>query len=362
MQSRSVSRRTVIMWIITLLIAGGALYAACRGVDWHMLAHTVQTAQWTLLLLAGFIAAFTIGLRGLRWRVLIISQPPAPLLTVCWACAIGYLGNYYLPARAGEIIRSVVLGRRLQLSTSYVLATALTERLLDVVALAIIATLALLTQHTLPNWLRAATPVMGLVALVSIICLILTARSQQLVLGLLARLPLPEGLRGRLGSMVTQFILGLRSIHQPARAGLFSLLTALIWVGDGVGVIVGARALGIGITLSQGMLLNAALGLASVVPSTPGGVGVFQFTAVSILTPFGVAKSSALAYILISQMISYTVITLLGFLGLWQLGLSFGSATRLSPTDTPTEDVQPVDASVASAPALHTVAPADIDT
>lgn len=317
------SRRAGIMWAITLLLAGGALYAACHHVDWRALGHTIRGTRVDLLLLVVAMAVVALGLRGLRWRILIVTQPPASARMVCWAAAVGYLANSYLPARAGEFIRASVLGKRLGVSTSYILATALTERLFDVVALAIIAALALLTQHTLPNWLHAATRVMILTALAGICLLCLTVWSQQVTLRLLAYLPLPEAAHTRLRQIVTQFILGVSSVHHLARGSAFIAMTAVIWLLDGAGVVVLAWALAIRLTLSQALLFNAALGMASIVPSTPGGLGIFQFTAVTILAPFRVPSSAALAFILVSQMITYLVYTICGGLGLWQLGLSW---------------------------------------
>ena len=39
------------------------------------------------------------------------------------------------------------------------------------------------------------------------------------------------------------------------------------------------------------------MGLASALPSTPGYVGIYQFVAVSVLTPFGFSRTDAIAYI-----------------------------------------------------------------
>jgi uncharacterized membrane protein YbhN (UPF0104 family) len=62
----------------------------------------------------------------------------------------------------------------------------------------------------------------------------------------------------------------------------------------------------------------AGLGLGSSIPSTPGYVGIYQFVAVSILTPFGISREGAIAYILVSQAIMYVVIGVLGAIGLYR--------------------------------------------
>ena len=68
------------------------------------------------------------------------------------------------------------------------------------------------------------------------------------------------------------------------------------------------------------VLLIVALALASVAPSTPGYVGIFQFVAVSVLAPFAVTQSEALALILLFQGVVYAVVTPFGLVGLARLG------------------------------------------
>ena len=67
------------------------------------------------------------------------------------------------------------------------------------------------------------------------------------------------------------------------------------------------------------LLLLTGLGLGSALPSTPGYVGVYQFVAVTVLTPFGISRDAALAYILVVQVLGYVVVTLFGLPGLYLL-------------------------------------------
>jgi len=64
------------------------------------------------------------------------------------------------------------------------------------------------------------------------------------------------------------------------------------------------------------MLLIVALSLSSALPSTPGYVGVYQFVAVRVLQPFGISPSVAIAFMLVSQAISYAVTGVLGLLAM----------------------------------------------
>ena len=111
---------------------------------------------------------------------------------------------------------------------------------------------------------------------------------------------------------------GIRSFHDPARLFRFLALTCVIWFLDATITITGAKAIGIAMPLPVAFLLVAGLGLGSALPSTPGYVGIYQFVAVNILTPFGLSRSQAIAYILLFQAMNYAVVLFWGLLGLAQ--------------------------------------------
>src|SRR5208282_3878988 len=113
-----------------------------------------------------------------------------------------------------------------------------------------------------------------------------------------------------------QAILGVRSFHDPGRLTRFLLFTALLWALEGTTVILGARSIGISFSIPVTYLLIAGLGLGSALPSTPGYVGIYQFAAVSVLTPFGYSQADAIAYILLFQAMNFSVIAAWGLLGL----------------------------------------------
>jgi uncharacterized membrane protein YbhN (UPF0104 family) len=90
-------------------------------------------------------------------------------------------------------------------------------------------------------------------------------------------------------------------------------------------------AMGVHITPTAAFVLLATLGLAMALPSTPGFVGLFQFAAVAALTPFGIPRADAIAYIMVSQAITTAVMAILGAPGLLEY-----RGTPSPATDGPT--------------------------
>jgi uncharacterized membrane protein YbhN (UPF0104 family) len=147
------------------------------------------------------------------------------------------------------------------------------------------------------------------------------------------RLPFSE----KLLPIAEQIMLGLETFHEIRRLAAFAAYSAVIWNLDAFVVILGGWALDLNITYSMAVLLICGMGLGSALPSTPGYVGIYQFVAVSVLTPFGVTKDAALAFILMQQALGYVVVMMFGIPGLyrfkgWRTALNASGTSDKSAT------------------------------
>jgi uncharacterized membrane protein YbhN (UPF0104 family) len=295
------------------------LYLSVRGVEWARVWATIAAADWRYVAATIGLTMFTFFLRALRWRILLNAEARLSVGTVFWANSAGYLGNNFLPARAGELIRSLVISSRSGLSKTYVLTTALGERLMDAIAVVLWSSLVLMGVNPKPPWMEGVSRTMALAAGAGAVAVMVLPHTGGLVEGVLRRLPLPARIRDFLVSLAKQVLQGLRAFHEWGRFAGFVSLTVVIWMSDTLGAITTARALGIGLSFRVAMLLLAGLALSSALPSTPGYVGIFQFVAVTVLTPFGIGRDEALAYILVLQAIGYVVVVMFGLPALYKL-------------------------------------------
>jgi glycosyltransferase 2 family protein len=213
----------------------------------------------------------------------------------------------------------VLIGQRGGVSKSFALATALTERLMDAILLVLICAVALLTLGSLPDWMGPTLRLMAAAGTVGAVGILLAPRLGGLSQAVIAKLPLREGLRAKLAKGAASFLLGAAALQHWGRMGLFLLFSSAIWTLDMLTALQTARAFELDLSPALALVLLAALGLSSALPSTPGYVGVYQFVAVSVLTPFGFSQSQALVYILAYQGINYAVICVWGLLGLYRL-------------------------------------------
>jgi len=197
------------------------------------------------------------------------------------------------------------------------LATALTERILDAIALVLIGILSLLWQGQIDPALASAVKAIALISVLGLIVVVVAPFQEKFILAILSKLPLK--ISGKVSDQVSRFLTGMRSLQNSRRLLSFILLTVVIWLLDGIACSIGARVISQRLNLGQSLILLSALGLSSAIPSTPGYIGIYQFIAVTVLTPFDFSRSDALAYILISQVINYVLVSIWGLLGLWQI-------------------------------------------
>ena len=231
---------------------------------------------------------------------------------------VGYLGNNILPARAGELVRAAYVARREQISVAFVLATGITERLVDLVALVVIGAVSVFWLEAFPKSVQEALRSFAVVAVCGVVFILTLPLFRGRIIRIMHVFPvLSQSVKDKLEELFTHFVEGIQVIVQARRGIPFIVFTVFIWCMDGIGMIVIASALREQLTLLQSFLFIAALGLSSAIPSTPGYVGVYQFVAVIILIPFGFSRETALALILLVQFLNLIVVIFWGGLGIF---------------------------------------------
>ena len=303
--------------LVAVLLAILLLYLSLRGIDWRRVWTILTGARLDYLGVVCLLSTVSYFVRSLRWRVLLGAHAALGILMVFWATMAGYLGNNFLPARAGEVIRSVMISSRSGLSKTFVLTTALAERLADAVFLVGLSSMLLLTFGG-AGWMSGSAWRILVIAVVGLALLVAAPLLVERFNRGVGRLPVTESIRSRLTRFTGQAALGVQSFHDRGRLLTFSAMTLAIWGMDAVGAILAAQALGFDLPPAGALLLLAGLGLGSALPSTPGYIGIYQFVAVTVLTPFGFTRSDALAYILMAQFLGYVVIGFWGLLGIWR--------------------------------------------
>jgi hypothetical protein len=310
--------------VVGIVVSLVALSLALLGIEWARVGRTLRRADWRYLVPGGAALLAYLLTRSIRWRILL--GPEVRLIDALAVTNIGYLISNVLPFRLGDPARAVAIGLRGHVRVSAALSTVVVERVLDM--LAVVTLLAV----TLPavgeaGWTRRAGLLGGSVAVAAMAVFVTLALRPEwgraVVRWMLARLP---GLDGEQWLTTVDGLLegldALRSLRQVA--GL------LIWSGVTWALTVGYYWALLGAFLPEASLVEAsfltcATGLGVALPSSPGAVGVFHSVArYALQLPFDVPGEKAIVVAFASHAFQYTVMCLLGVIGLVQQNLSLG--------------------------------------
>ena len=312
------NRSKLAYWIISISLASGLLYWSLRGIEWAQVGRTLSRAHPSDISICACLITGALFLRAVRWRVLLRAEGNVSVPDAYWATAAGYFGNNFLPARAGEIVRTVMISARANLGKAFVLTTALSERMVDAITLVVISACVLFAIPEKPKWLADASLPFAIIGFGGVVAIAVLPYLEGFCLRVTKSLPFPVTFRTKLEHVTMQILLGVRSFHDFQRLFRFLGFTVVIWLSDALCTVICARALDLTIPLPIAFLLITGLGLGSALPSTPGYVGVYQFVAVSVLSPFGYSRNDSIAYILLYQALSYVVIGIWGSFALWR--------------------------------------------
>ncbi len=120
--------------IIGLAIAGFAVYFTFRNVSMKELMESFKTVQYIYLIPAALFSIATYVGRAYRWQILVSPLKQVRVAEMFSPLMVGFMGNI-LPARAGEVLRAYLLGKKQNISFTGAFATIVVERLFDLLML-----------------------------------------------------------------------------------------------------------------------------------------------------------------------------------------------------------------------------------
>lgn len=297
--------------LVSFALSGFFLWLAFRQVDLDGLARTFAAIQLTPVLLSAVALAGSMVLRAVRWR-LIAGLPRDRHRLFARATYLGVLVNLLLPGRVGEFVRVVTLSRLAGSTLALPLASAVIDRLVDVLVLLVCAGglyFALPLDRALDEWL-----------------VYLLAGSAVLAAGLLFFVKGARFWEERVATLTERwltrwslrpdvFLSELRHELHGLLRGWMTLevvLVAAVILGCDY-LAVGSLFLAFAIPLSPAapLLVLVCLAAGSALPSAPGYVGIYQAAAVVALAFFAQPAESAIALATVLQLLSLTVALLM---------------------------------------------------
>lgn len=342
-------------WIlISLSISGLCLWLFLKDIDWDELFMAFKGADYIYVIPAVLVACSTYLVRVTRWELLVLPIKKVSFMNVFSATAIGFMANHILPARAGELIKVVILSKKEDVRATGIFATVVMERLFDSVSLIIFATvvLALISPHgsehvhsgmyTSSNPVQDATNehlidqlkkgigILGGVCLVTVITLVFLDIYSRKAIDLMGKLLffLPIVVKDRLLHLLESFVQGMAVLKNIRQVIWLSFLSFSLWILFVVSMVILGYSFGIKLPFAGMCFVSICIALAVALPQAPGYIGVFHFAVQKSLELFHVELSAAQSFAIVLWAVNLFVSLGMGTFFLWREGLSFGQIMR----------------------------------
>jgi hypothetical protein len=332
--------RTILVFAITVALLAFFFRDANFGNVW---AETRRADPW-LLLAAVILTGITYALRAWRWQALLAPIGPTRFINAFRTTVIGFAASFFLPARAGEVIRPYLLARREGLPPTAAFATIILERLLDLATVLLLFGLFVFTVQ--PGVLSGEASQLshvkfwgGVAAGASVVCLVvlfaLAGHPERLgrAAGRVERI-LPARIARIVAQFVESFAAGLAIMRQPGRLGLALAQSLPIWLSIAAGIWLTSQAFSITFPYTGSFLVMTLLVVGVAVP-TPGQIGGFHAAyQIAVQTFFGAADDRAVGAAIVLHAVSFIPVTLLGVVFMAREGLTFQRAQAMASSET----------------------------
>ncbi|MEX2236003.1 MAG: lysylphosphatidylglycerol synthase transmembrane domain-containing protein [Dehalococcoidia bacterium] len=281
--------------------------------------------------LAPAIAVFFVSVWFRSWRWATILRPFLVIRVhhLYPYVVIGSMVNNVLPARAGELVRTYVLGQRYGVKKMTVLGTVAIDRLFDGIALLGIYVVVAFASDT--NNLLTWIAVVGALAFGVVTALFLTLvyrpdLAQRPIDAVVRRAPLR--IRDKLATSVDLFIKGLQPLRSPIIIGSVLTLSLIAWFCETSMYYILGFAFDLDQPFHVYLLVAAAANLVIALPPSQGGIGPFELVAREVLVLAGVGASTASAYALALHAALLLPVIVAGLVFLWLVNLNIGRVLR----------------------------------
>ncbi|WP_051718697.1 lysylphosphatidylglycerol synthase transmembrane domain-containing protein [Hymenobacter sp. IS2118] len=328
---------TILKYVLLVSLSGALMLYAVRGQDLTRIGQYIRSANYFWLGVTMMLSVLGYFSRAYRWKMqLTASQQQVRYWHVYHAMMVGYLANIVLP-RMGEVIRCSVLRRSSGVPVEVSLGTVITERVIDVLVLALLLGAVLLLEFNkfrtfiqslfVDQYDSLAANRGVLLSVVGIMGLLV------LIFGYLLFRNLDKLRENALFLRAIAFLKGLLagvfSVRKMQNKSLFLLHTGFTWLVyylmDYLAFRCFPETYGLDVKAGLAVLTFGAFGMAAPVS---GGIGVFHVFVQSTLLVYGVSKEAGIAYALVVHGAQTMLVVLMGGISFVITAVQAGKSPR----------------------------------
>src|SRR5580704_2650814 len=341
--------RRILLVLLAVLVFGCLGYKFRHSITlptfrWSLVGDSLRNANIPLLLLSAGTIYVCFAIRALRWMRFSRWMGPSNFWSVYSATLSGFTCTFLL-GRAGEPIRPVLIAKKNNLSVPGMFGVYVLERLADIAATVVLASIALLLFHhhaiagadsAFVTKMRSGGALL-VVALVAVVAFLIYFRFHGAA-WLAEKLKHPswrDGWRAKVVALLEGFSEGLQGIRTWGDLGALVGYTAIhwflvaccyLWISHAFGGKLATLSFASAILL----LVFSMLGSTVQLPGVGGGMQIATFLALTVT--FGVETEPAAVTSIMLWLITFAACCVVGLPLLLREGWSMGELKQMAVT------------------------------
>lgn len=290
-----------------ILLGGVFLWLAVRDLDLRDIETVLRQLdpQWLIAGVAIYLAS--IGVRCLRWGVLLRATVNVKWRHASEALVTGFAANFVLPGRVGELFRVDYARRVFHMSRFTSFGTIVVERVCDGIVLvgALWGSFAwVVFTRVAPAetfWILMVGTVAGIGFAVGLALILASQRID------VRRLGVAEGIATRWDQLV-------KGISSVLRGNAMTVVLCSIGIAalDALTLASVVRSFDVSLSLPESLMLLGLASLSTLVPTAPGYAGTYQLVFGKVFRIFGHPQSIGVIAATAVQLFCFGTVTILG--------------------------------------------------
>jgi len=310
-------RKESLRWIRTglgLILSLVFLWLALGRLDFRRIVAAAAHIRWVSLPLAMLALGIGYTARVIRWWLMLRVFDGGISPRSCgWPLLVGVAVNNVVPLRVGDAVRVLSFRQELRAPAARLLGTLLVERLLDVtVLLGMFSVCVMMIPKSGSSTLHSHIGVVvGMAAVVGWALFAVAGKRLEEWLLRQCRAAKREWIRAG-ERHVKQVVLATSVIRTPFRALQLLGMSLIVWVCEGAAFESIAQGMGYDGHALGPWFACASGTLSTLIPSSPGYIGTFDYFAMSALVTYGASRPFAVAFSLVVHAVLWVPLTATG--------------------------------------------------
>jgi glycosyltransferase 2 family protein len=288
------------------IVGLGLMWILSRGIQWEVFIITIRSVSIPWLLVYFLCLFLSCLARVWRWSLIVRAvRSEVTFRSLFSATQIGFLSNFILPGRIGELIRAIVLSRLTNISVSQCLALVAVDRVTDLFGLIGVLLVALTTFQPVKDisipaemlglgsntvvfradLLRTGALAMtgALVCLVMILALLYSRQKFVLSCSDAVLGKVWPWLGMKVHSLLFGFAQGLHVFRFPKEMAFATGISLITWGLFTAAMAAVCQAFHLNWPWYTPFLLQAAIALSISIPGAPGFIGQYHVPIIAVL-------------------------------------------------------------------------------